>query len=69
MEFLSAKDIELKYFESHNNQDVFYLLSNEEYLKFRLWFTNSGFFTKLEIIEKSQNISIDDLKKWLINAN
>lgn len=68
----NLKDVEyqIAFIETHNNQDIF-LIKNEEgsSAKIRVWYRNDGFFSKIVILEKSNNEIGDNLKKWLLNGN
>jgi hypothetical protein len=56
--------------ESHNNQDIFSIVNkNSVSAKIRVWYRNDGFFSKIVILEKSDNEISDNLNKWLLNAN
>ncbi len=52
-------NITLKIIQSHNNQDVFCAVCEQESLTFRVWYGTSeqnhtkGFFSKIEVLEKS----------------
>lgn len=56
--------------EAHNNQDIF-SIKNEKggSAKIRAWYRNDGFFSKIVMLEKSDNEIGDNLKKWLLNGN
>lgn len=68
-EILRYHGYELELVKSHKNQDVFTVSgSNDDFVKYRTWYKNSGFFSKIEILEKSDNQISENLKKWLLNG-
>lgn len=68
IEILKENGYVLNFIESHNNQDVFWAENSKgDYIKFQVYYKNSGFFTKLFIIEKSDLEVSESLKKWLID--
>lgn len=64
----SDKKISLKIIQSHNNQDVFSAVSDDEKVIFRVWYGTSlqnhtkGFFSKVEILEKSSETIVEKIK-------
>lgn len=62
------KNIALKIMQSHNNQDVFRATFENESLTFRVWYGTSeqnhtkGFFSKIEVLEKSSEIILEKIK-------
>ena len=58
--------------ESHNNQDVFIADNDKSKIKFRVYYGTSerektkGFFTKIIVIEKTEEGLGDNLKSWLL---
>ena len=54
--------------QSHNNQDVFRATFENESLTFRVWYGTSeqnhtkGFFSKIEVLEKSSEIILEKIK-------
>ena len=60
---------ELNLVELHTNQDVLYIVNEQNiYAKLRVWYKNDGFFSKIEIIEKNDSELGDSLKKWLFDG-
>ncbi|MFV0143620.1 MULTISPECIES: hypothetical protein [Empedobacter] len=63
------ENITLKIIQSHKNQDVFRATSEKDDLTFRAWYGTSennhtkGFFSKIEILEKSSDILMAIIKK------
>lgn len=69
-EVLNQKGYDLKLIKSHNNQDVFWVGNmNGKFAKFRVWYRNDGFFTKIALFEKCDSEISEDLKKWLLDGN
>ena len=62
------KNITLKIVQSHNNQDVFRAICEKDILIFRVWYGTSeqshtkGFFSKIEVLEKSSEIILEKIK-------
>lgn len=62
------KNIKLKIIQSHNNQDIFSATCENDSLIFRVWYGTSeqnhtkGFFSKIEILEKSSKIILEKAK-------
>ena len=62
------KNIALKIMQSHNNQDVFRATFENESLTFRVWYGTSeqnhtkGFFSKIEVLEKSSETILEKVK-------
>lgn len=52
----------------HPNQSVFFLTKQDSKARFRLWYRDNGFFSKIEIIEKSSEAISNDIKDVLLNA-
>jgi hypothetical protein len=61
-------NITLKIIQSHNNQDIFYAVLDENKLIFKVWYGTSvkshtkGFFSKIEVLEKSSDKFLDRIK-------
>ena len=64
---LSEKGFKLEIIESHKNQDLFKVISEEIKAKFRVWYSYDGFITKFIMLEKSNENLGENLKKWLID--
>ena len=64
---------ELLLLESHNNQDIFKINKNGDELKFRVWYGTSeinhtkGFINKIEVLEKTSNNILPNLKEILLD--
>ena len=62
------KNITLKIIQSHNNQDIFRAICEKDNLIFRVWYGTSeqnhtkGFFSKIEVLEKSSEIILEKIK-------
>jgi hypothetical protein len=62
------ESITLKLMQSHNNQDVFHATCKTESLTFRVWYGTSeknhtkGFFSKIEILDKSSESILEKVK-------
>lgn len=62
------ENIMLKLVQSHNNQDVFRATCDKEFLTLRMWYGTSeknrtkGFFSKLEILNKSSESFLEKIK-------
>lgn len=69
IESCNNESISLKIIQSHKNQDVFRATSEKDDLTFRVWYGTSennhtkGFFSKIEILEKSSDILVAIIKK------
>lgn len=69
IESCNNESINLRIIQSHNNQDVFHATSEKDNLTFRVWYGTSennhtkGFFSKIEILEKSSDILMAIIKK------
>ena len=59
---------DLDILEEHNNQTVFKLSNDKKYARFRLWYLNEGFFTKMVMIEKTSTELGDEIKHLLIDG-
>lgn len=63
------ENITLKIIQSHNNQDIFRATSEKDSLTFRVWYGTSeknhtkGFFSKIEVLEKSSDLLLTIIKK------
>ena len=69
-EKLKRNEYDLKLIEQHNNQDIFWVTNLKgKFAKFRVWYRNDGFFTKIVILEKCDSEISEDLKKWLLDGN
>lgn len=69
-ETLKGKEYDLELIESHNNQDIFWVSNlSGKFAKFRVWYRNDGFFTKIVLLEKCDSEISGDLKKWLLDGN
>lgn len=66
---LSGKGFDLAIIETHNNQDIFKVISGEAKAKFRIWYRNDGFISQFNLLEKSDEKLGENLKKWLIDGN
>jgi hypothetical protein len=66
---LSKRGFHLEIIESHKNQDVFKVVSEELKAKFRVWYRDDGFISKFIMLEKSDEYLGENLKKWLIDGN
>lgn len=55
--------------ESHNNQDIIRIMRDESVGKFRVWYGNDGFFTQLIVLEKTEEILGENIRKWLLDVN
>lgn len=66
---LTEKGFNLTIVETHNNQDIFKVISGEAKAKFRVWYRNDGFISQFNILEKSNEKLGENLKKWLIDGN
>lgn len=53
----------------HPNQSVFLLTKQDSRARFRLWYRDNGFFSKIEIIEKSSEAISNDIKEVLLYAH
>ena len=66
-------EFELHIVKSHNNQDVFLAKKTNEEIKFRVWYGTSeqnhtkGFFTKIEILEKTNEHLINEVRELLLS--
>ena len=62
------RNITLKIIQSHNNQDIFRASCEKDSLTFRVWYGTSeqnhtkGFFSKIEVLEKSSETILEKLK-------
>lgn len=62
------ENITLKIMQSHNNQDIFRATCDKDSLTFRVWYGTSeqnhtkGFFSKIEILEKSSETILEKVK-------
>ena len=62
------ENIALKIMQSHNNQDIFRATCDKDSLTFRVWYGTSeqnhtkGFFSKIEILEKSSETILEKVK-------
>ncbi len=62
------KNIKTKIIQSHNNQDIFRAICEKDNLIFRVWYGTSeqnhtkGFFSKIEVLEKSSEIILEKVK-------
>lgn len=71
IEKCKVSNIKLEIIQSHNNQDVFCAISEKESLIFRVWYGTSehnktkGFFSKIEVLEKSSENLLMIIKKYL----
>lgn len=61
-----ALSLNLGIVEQHNYQDVFLVNQGEETIKFRVWYDGKGFFTKIEILEKSSELLVVKIKEVCI---
>lgn len=74
VESFKNENIVLKIMQSHNNQDIFSATCENDSITFRVWYDTSeqnhtkGFFSKIEILEKSSEDLVFDLKKILLNG-
>jgi hypothetical protein len=74
VESFKNENIALKIMQSHNNQDIFSATCENDSITFRVWYGTSeqnhtkGFFSKIEILEKSSEDLVFDLKKILLNG-
>jgi hypothetical protein len=66
---LSEKGFNLEMVESHKNQDIFKAVSEDSKAKFRVWYRDDGFISKIIMLEKSDENLGENLKKWLIDGN
>lgn len=63
------KSILLKIIQSHNNQDIFRATHEKDSLSFRVWYGTSeqnhtkGFFSKIEVLEKSSETFLEKIKE------
>jgi len=69
MSTLSEKGFQLEMIECHKNQDIFKAISGELMAKFRVWYRDDGFISKIIMLEKSEEHLGENLKKWLIDGN
>ena len=64
-----TENIFLKIIQSHNNQDIFRATLEKDSLSFRVWYGTSeqnhtkGFFSKIEVLEKSSETFLEIIKE------
>jgi hypothetical protein len=62
-------NIDLKIIQSHNNQDVFKAITENEAITFRVWYSTSeqshtkGFLSKIEVLEKTSETLMQSIKE------
>ncbi len=67
-------NIDLKIIQSHNNQDIFMTKLENDTIVFRVWYGTSeqnhtkGFFSKIEILEKSSELLLTKIKEICIGT-
>jgi len=63
---LKKSNIDLDIVEQHNWQDMFFVKQEKENVKFRVWYDSKGFFTKIEVLEKTSELLKNKVKEVCI---
>ena len=63
---LKKLNIDLDIVEQHNWQDIFFVKQEKENVKFRIWHDSKGFFTKVEVLEKTSELLMNKVKELCI---
>jgi hypothetical protein len=66
---LKEKGYDLQLKESHNYHDILEALNGNQGFKFRVYYNDKGFFTKMTIMQKSNDNLGQSVKEWLLNQN
>ena len=59
---------ELSILEEHNNQTVFQIMNDKKRARFRLWYLNEGFFSKMAMLDKTTPELGNEIKQLLIDG-
>lgn len=62
------KGFQLVLVETHKNQDIFKVNSNQSMAKFQVWYRNDGFISQIVMLEKTEDNLGNNFKEWLLNA-
>ncbi len=68
MKTFGKKGFEMNLNESHPFHDIFEVNHGDSFCKLKIYYNGKGFFTKISIIKKSNDIISDKIEGWLLNG-